>query len=44
MEIPEGMIISQVMSHELERLGLEEGDRRGILIEEKGVTLFRRGA
>lgn len=44
IEVPEGVIVSQVMSHELERLGLEEGDRTGIFIEENGVTWFRRGA
>ncbi|GLC79582.1 ABC transporter ATP-binding protein [Lacrimispora brassicae] len=43
LEVPDGMILSHVMSHELERLGLEEGDHAGIFIEENGVTCFRRG-
>lgn len=43
LEVPDGMILSHVMSHELERLGLEEGERGGIFIEENGVTWFRRG-
>jgi len=42
IEIPEGTILSHVMSHELEGLGLEEGDRAGVLIEENAVTWFRR--
>lgn len=41
LEGPDGVILSHVMSHELEQLGLEEGDRAGILIEENGVTFFR---
>lgn len=42
IEIPEGTILSHVMSHELEGLGLEEGDRAGVFIEENAVTWFRR--
>jgi putative spermidine/putrescine transport system ATP-binding protein len=44
IEVPEGIILSQVISQELEKLGLVEGDRAGIYIEENGVTWFRKGA
>ena len=44
IEVPDGMILSQIMSHELEGLGLKKGDRAGIFIEENGVNWFPRGA
>lgn len=41
--VPGGLILSHILSHELEQLGLKAGGRTGIFIEEDGVVWFRRG-
>lgn len=40
IEAPGGVILSHILSHELERMGLKEGGQAGILIEESGVAWF----
>ena len=43
IEVPGGVILSHILCHELERMGLEEGGQAGILIEENGVAWLGRG-